>query len=330
MASYQGAAFIGEQLESIANQTRLPDEIVISDDGSTDETVSVAREFAAGAPFSVRIVQNEKTLGFSRNFEQALAETVGDVVFLSDQDDIWFPEKIEHVTAEFERNPDVLSVIHDQRILDQSTGQVFARTYLDNQLALGLAEKELVSGNFTALRRALIAIAAPFPYKVAYDFWIAQLSTALECRRVLREPLQLYRRHSSNLSRPVLAHRRPTLFSELLRMGTRDPRSHWRETLERSALAAARIEQRSDVIDKRLGGGRAKASIARLSKEICSLERRIEIMNLPPLRRRIEVVRNWQDGLYDQFSGARSAIRDLLQPLGQRLESLPPSSASGE
>jgi hypothetical protein len=53
-------------------------------------------------------------------------------------------------------------------------------------------------------------------------------------------------------------------------------------------------------------------------------------MNLPPLRRRIEVVRNWQDGLYDQFSGARSAIRDLLQPLGQRLESLPPSSASGE
>jgi hypothetical protein len=84
------------------------------------------------------------------------------------------------------------------------------------------------------------------------------------------------------------------------------------------------------VVDKRLGSGRAKASIAKLSEEICSLERRIEIMNLPPLRRRIEVVRNWQDGLYDQFSGARSAIRDLLQPLGQRLESLPPSSASGE
>jgi glycosyltransferase involved in cell wall biosynthesis len=318
MATYQGAEFLGEQLESIAKQTRQPDELIVSDDCSTDETMIVASHFAAGAPFPVHIVRNEQTFGFSGNFERALSRTRGDVVFLSDQDDVWFPEKVERVTAEFERAADVLAVIHDQRTLEQRTGQIFERTYFDNRRALGLAEKELVSGNFTALRRELINIVLPFPEQVAYDFWIARISTALNCRAVIREPLQLYRRHSSNLSQPILSNPRPTLLSELRRMGPRDPRPHWRETFEQCLLASTRIQDRSGEIDECLGEGRAKASLARLSRHMQSLERRIEVMSLPSVRRRIEVFRSWRSGVYDQFSGAKSAIRDLFQPLPRR------------
>jgi glycosyltransferase involved in cell wall biosynthesis len=315
MATYQGAAFIGEQLESIAKQTRLPDELVISDDGSCDGTLEIAEQFASSAPFRVRICRNRENLGFSRNFERAVAETGGDVVFLSDQDDIWFPHKIERVMLEFDRNPGALAVIHDQRTLHQKTGEIFARSYFDNQLALGLANRELVSGNSTAARRELITILQPFPDEVAHDFWIARVSTALDSRTVLREPLQLYRRHSSNLSKPVLAHRRPTLLAELLRMGLQDPRPHWRETLQQLKLAAARIEERSDAIDQRLGKGRVDAALEKLSREIRAFEHRIEVMSLPALRRRAEILRNWRGGFYDQFSGAKSAIRDLVVPL---------------
>jgi len=315
MATYQGAEFLREQLESIAKQTRQPDELIVSDDGSTDETVAIASHFAAGAPFRVHIFRNEQTLGFSGNFERALAESQGDVVFLSDQDDVWFPEKIERVADQFQRTPGAFAVIHDQRTLDQRTGRIFQRSYFDNQRALGLAEAELVSGNFTALRRELVKIVLPFPEQVAYDFWIARLSTALKCRAVIREPLQLYRRHSSNLSQPILSNPRPTLLSELRRMGPEDPRPHWHETLEQCQLASSRIQERSDAVDECLGEGRAKASLARLSRQMRSLERRIEVMSLPPVRRRIEVFRSWRGGVYDQFSGAKSAIRDLLRHL---------------
>jgi len=315
MATYQGAAFVREQLESIARQTRLPDELIVSDDCSTDATVEIVERFATRAPFSVHIARNDENLGFSRNFEQALAAASGNVVFVSDQDDIWCPEKIERVVAAFERNPDIFSVIHDQRILNQRSGKVFKRTYFDNQRALGLAEKELVSGNFTAMRRELLSILQPFPPQLAYDFWIARVSAALGCRKLIREPLQLYRRHPSNLSEPVLAHRRPTLIAELFRIGRQDPRLHWWETLEQWRLVESRVRERRVAIDDCLGKDRASAALARLSREIRSLERRIGIMSLPPIRRRIEVFRNWRGGLYDQFSGAKSAIRDLLQPL---------------
>ena len=314
MATYEGGAFIGEQLNSIAQQTRLPDELIISDDGSTDSTLAIAEEFAASAPFPVRIYRNEDHLGFSRNFERALAATTGEVVFLSDQDDVWFPDKVERVMLEFDRDPDVLAVIHDQRTLDHETGEIFARSYFDNQRRLGLAEKELVSGNFTALRRELIAIVQPFPSEVSYDFWISRVATALDCRRVLRQPLQLYRRHTSNLSQPVLSQRRPSLSGELLRIGLRDPRPHWREMLEQYRLAAIRIADRSEAIDRLLGAGRASGAVVGLSRQAGSLERRIEMMSLPALRRRIEVFRSWRGGFYSEFSGVRSAIKDLVQP----------------
>src|SRR3954470_17842517 len=91
MCTYNGARFLGEQLASVAAQTRPPDELVVCDDRSTDETASLVRDFAAAAPFRVRLHVNERNLGSTRNFERAVSLCEGDLIALSDQDDEWLP-----------------------------------------------------------------------------------------------------------------------------------------------------------------------------------------------------------------------------------------------
>jgi glycosyltransferase involved in cell wall biosynthesis len=314
MATYNGESFIEEQLESIASQTRQPDELVVADDCSTDTTLALVQRFANRAQFAVHTMRNDKNLGFNTNFERALAHCSGDLIFISDQDDVWFPQKIDRVANKLDQHPDCLALIHDEQILDQKSGQIFERTYFGNQRALGFQDSELVSGNCTALRRELLEILQPFPSGINYDYWIGWMADVLNCRVVLREPLQLYRRHASNSSEPVLAERRPSPWSVLWRNGLPDPRPAWSETLEHYRLLAARIHDRPGAIERLLGAGRAEASIEKLSQEISALQQRIEVISLPAYQRRIEILRNWRRGFYRQFSGHKSAIKDLLQP----------------
>ena len=104
LASYNGERYIGQQLDSIARQTRLPDELVICDDASTDSTADIVREFARRAPFAVRFLQHQR-MGSTRNFELAIAECRGDIIFLCDQDDVWYPNKIKTIEAVFIDRP---------------------------------------------------------------------------------------------------------------------------------------------------------------------------------------------------------------------------------
>ncbi|WP_404711340.1 glycosyltransferase [Sphingomonas sp. MMS24-J13] len=94
IASYNGAAFIGEQLASIARQTRLPDEVVVSDDGSTDDTVAIVERFGVTAPFAVRVVRRTERLGILENFYAAFAACSGDIIVYCDQDDVWRENKL--------------------------------------------------------------------------------------------------------------------------------------------------------------------------------------------------------------------------------------------
>src|SRR4051812_8879073 len=95
MATYNGARYLPEQLQSFLCQTVMPDELVVCDDVSTDGTVSIIQEFAKSTAINVRLIVNECNLGFTRNFEQAIQHCTGDVIFFCDQDDVWFCQKIE-------------------------------------------------------------------------------------------------------------------------------------------------------------------------------------------------------------------------------------------
>lgn len=102
MATYNGARFIKEQLDSFARQTLLPTELVACDDGSNDGTLEILNQFAAKAPFPVRIYRNEARLGYRGNFLHALELCRGDLVAFSDQDDVWLPDKLTVCAGEFE------------------------------------------------------------------------------------------------------------------------------------------------------------------------------------------------------------------------------------
>src|SRR5215208_90703 len=97
MCTYNGAQFVAEQLDSIAAQTRRPDELVVCDDGSDDATPEIIREFAHRASFPLRFYVNETNLGSTRNFERAISLCEGDFIALADQDDVWLPEKLERL-----------------------------------------------------------------------------------------------------------------------------------------------------------------------------------------------------------------------------------------
>lgn len=94
MCTYNGASFLQQQLDSIAKQTRLPDELVVCDDGSSDATVDVLNKFAVCAPFPVRLHSNQSNLGVKANFSKAIGLCDGSLVALADQDDVWLPHKL--------------------------------------------------------------------------------------------------------------------------------------------------------------------------------------------------------------------------------------------
>ena len=118
MATYNGAKFLREQLDSIAAQTLPPYELVICDDGSTDSTLAIAREFAKEVNFPVRIYLNEHNLGFADNFLKAASLCEGDWIAFSDQDDVWLPHKLATVSRRF--NDGVLLVLHSSDLVDAS------------------------------------------------------------------------------------------------------------------------------------------------------------------------------------------------------------------
>jgi glycosyltransferase involved in cell wall biosynthesis len=115
MATYNGARFLEPQLASIAAQTRLPDELVVCDDQSSDESVEILERFASRAPFEVRVERNPERLGFAGNFLHAAHLSRGDLIAWSDQDDVWMPEKLAASTREFESDDEVLLVVHASR-----------------------------------------------------------------------------------------------------------------------------------------------------------------------------------------------------------------------
>ena len=105
LCTYNGEKYLAEQLDSIFTQTRLPDEMLVQDDGSSDRTIAILDSYAAKAPFTFRVVRNPKNLGFVRNFETAIERCGADLIVTSDQDDSWRRDKLEVVANVFRSQP---------------------------------------------------------------------------------------------------------------------------------------------------------------------------------------------------------------------------------
>ena len=120
MATFEGRKFIEKQFESLLQQTRLPDEIIIYDDASSDDTVSILKDLKKRAPFRVEIIQGSKNLGVNTAFFTALAACNGTYIFFCDQDDVWEPKKIEMIVATFDSNPNIAVVFSNASQINEN------------------------------------------------------------------------------------------------------------------------------------------------------------------------------------------------------------------
>ena len=157
LCTFDSARYLRPQLRSIAEQTVLPAEVVISDDGSHDDTLAIVEKWAAEAPFPVILLRNTTALGVTANFEQAVRATRGGLVALSDHDDVWHPDRVAVAQARFSEDPDLLLLHTDARLID---GEDVPLGYdLLASLRVGRGERALLTGGgaFRALvRRNLV------------------------------------------------------------------------------------------------------------------------------------------------------------------------------
>jgi len=209
LCTFNGERFLSEQLASIAEQTRLPDELVVCDDRSTDRTVAIVREFAASASWPVRIFENESNLGSAANFEQAIRLCAGDLIALSDQDDIWYSNRLERSEQELAAHPEAGLVFSDADVINEQNQQLektlwqrlgFAgkrkRDLLDGQYIV-LAKHRFVTGATVMFRTGLRDLCLPIAAGWIHDEWIAMIAAVFFDLRPIDQPLIRYRIHGS-------------------------------------------------------------------------------------------------------------------------------------
>jgi hypothetical protein len=205
LCTYNGATYLHEQLATLTGQSRLPDDLVICDDRSTDKTLAIARSFARGAPFSVSIEVNEKTLGTTKNFERAISLCSGDLIALCDQDDVWQSDKLECLAGAFAKSSDVGIVFSDADIVDAQLRPLgyslwhyagFNRSRRNTADLQELLKHNPALGMTIAFRATFRNLVLPIPENVPHDIWIALLVAALTRKVALVDKLLVkYRQH---------------------------------------------------------------------------------------------------------------------------------------
>lgn len=201
LAAYKGEQYIAGQLESILLQLGENDEVIVSDDYPAGKTRDIVLEMAS-ADKRIRYIEGPGK-GVVKNFENAMLGCTGDVIFLSDQDDIWLPGKVESVMNEIRNGAQL--VLHDASVADADlniTDESYFSSHSSNTSFFGNIIRNSFVGCCMAFTRELMTQAMPFPEKLPmHDWWIALVALKKKRKTVmLRNPLILWRRHGDNVT----------------------------------------------------------------------------------------------------------------------------------
>lgn len=198
LATYNGSAYIEAQLRSVLEQLSQKDEIVVADDGSTDDTIAIVD--AIGDP-RIRWVAQGGRLGVVKNFERSVSAASGEYIFLCDQDDVWLPGKIEHCIAALQTH---LLVVTDCKVVDSELNEMAPSFFRLRNSGSGLLHnlwKNGYLGCCMAFRRELLNYALPFPQGIPmHDMWLGMIAETQGSVSFLPQPLSLYRRHICSAS----------------------------------------------------------------------------------------------------------------------------------
>jgi hypothetical protein len=316
LCTHNGARYVDEQIRSILTQSRPVDEIVVGDDASTDATVSIIEAAVAelGAPgLVVTVLRNPVALGVTANFEATLRACGGDILLLSDQDDVWHADRVERTLAAFDGRPEVTLVHTDARLVDgdgQPTGlSLFeglalsdadiAREHDGDGFAV-LLTRNIVTGASVGLRRSLLERALPLPPEWLHDEWLAAIAAVTGGLDVVEESLLDYRQHASN----VVGVTPLTLAQK------------WGKLVEPRADRNVLLARRSEVLVERLahmpgvGADLLHAARGKLLHE----SRRAALPANRVLRLPV-IAAEWAGGRYATYGrGLPDIARDLVQP----------------
>lgn len=200
MAVHNGARFLRPQMDSILSQLHDSDELLVVDDASTDASFAVLENMRDAR---VRLCRNDQNLGVVRSFEKVLRRARGEIIFLSDHDDLWLAGKVAASLAVFAANPDVTMVVTDAKLIDES-GTVTHESFFAQRgrFAAGFLHNFVQNkylGCTLSFRRSMLRYFLPIPADVPmHDMWFGLLNAIYGKTFFIAEPLTAYRRHAGN------------------------------------------------------------------------------------------------------------------------------------
>jgi hypothetical protein len=311
MCTYNGGRYLQRQLDSFAAQTHPPFELIVCDDGSTDGSLLLVESFAGKVAFPVRIFKNERNLGSTKNFEKAIRLCEGELIALSDQDDEWYPDKLERMHRLFEELPEALASFGDAEIIDDDSVAVGRRLwktvyftparqypYVDGDIVLTLLRLDYIATGATMVFRSeLRERFLPIPESWVHDAWISWVSALLGGLAPLPSPTIGYRVHTEQqigVAPPLL----------------RDRLAIARKNAATFRLIATRLKDLRLYLELHREDPQLAKRIPEFDAKIRHMEGRVSL-NGSALRRIGWILRSWRE--YQRFSrGPLAMVSDAL------------------
>jgi glycosyltransferase involved in cell wall biosynthesis len=313
MCTRNGERFLSQQLKSVAAQTRPPDELVISDDCSTDNTAVLVQEFAASAPFDVFFFPNNLCLGTTKNFDKAISLCQYEIIVLSDQDDIWHPQKLDRLAKTLVDCGRFGAVFSDAKLIDEDSRPLEKSLWTSYRVSLRdqkkfergqglgvLLKHDSITGATMAFRGSFRKLVLPIPSKQLHDLWIATLIAAVSHIAPIRQQLVSYRQHCAQQIGPGKE------FSFWQKLPRRVGPDFYLREVDRLGEISARLEERAAMFPPHhnaLSLIRQKINHRKARAEFPSSK----LLRLPAVIREAVTLRYWR-----YSNGFGSVAKDLL------------------
>lgn len=320
MCTYNGERYLQEQLDSIAAQTCLPDELVVCDDRSSDRTIEILQLFKSKVSFPVHLHINPENLGTIKNFEKAISLCTEDIIVLSDQDDIWKPNKIQFILQVFLNEPEAGYIFSNAELIDENSNSLgsqlwnslkvkhsIIKKYKSQERQVNiLLKRSMVWGATMAFRASVKDFIMPISICVyMHDAWIALLSSCMGFYGIaLSDSLIYYRQHSTQQ-----VGGKHTLLQKFQR--ARNPKD--------TDFFRIQIQGLSDVKNRLLANQHRlnkdmSRELALIHQKAEHFSKRVDIRcSSNPLLKLKDVVPELLTGNYHRFSNSwQSVVKDLL------------------
>src|ERR1035437_6989141 len=322
MCTYDGADFLLQQLESIQRQSVAVDEVVICDDRSRDDTQQIVDVFSKEHPGLVRFFRNDRNVGYIQNFSQALSRCSGDIIFLSDQDDVWLPTKVEKILGAFAQHQDIGVVASAATVTDRNlkpTGRDLMPFHASHSRQANTFsaryQRSFLVGCPLAMRATLMPLIMPIPPSWGHDNWICLVASLFSKAYSIPEPLMYYRRHpgSAGLNDRLDGAGWGQFAAAYKKSAGLDYRKDWEQwqAIHDRLVVMLDSDERSSALDG--ADSKIREALQEIGARVNFSWRRLRVTAIPRLLRVFGVLHLLFSGQYAEFaSGWRSVAKDLL------------------